>query len=98
MKHQLSRDGQMLGEFTLDELREGRASGTFNGWEFVWIESTSQWQAIDEFIKLQSRLPRTTPPPIPLSPAARQRRILIGVLVSVGVLFVAGLVVVGFGM
>ena len=91
MKYQLSRDGSKFGEFSLDELRDGRAAGHFSGQEFVWRESASEWQAIDEFLKSELARPRTTPPPI-LRPSGpkRNRHLLwsvsiIGVLLAVGV-------------
>lgn len=98
MKFQLCREGAILGQFTLDEMRHGRASGQFDGWELVWREATSDWQPIDEFIQAQERLPRTTPPPIPLTPAQKQKRAMFWVLGLVAVLFVGGVVVVGLGV
>lgn len=98
MKHQLSRDGANLGEFSMDELREGRATGQFDGWEFVWLVSTAEWQAIDDFLKLELQRPRTTPPPIPLTAEQKRNRIVGWVLAGVGVLFFVGVVLLGFGL
>jgi hypothetical protein len=98
MKYQVSRDGANLGEFSLDELREGRVTGQFDGWEFVWRESAAEWQAIDKFLKIELQRPRITPPPIPLTAEQKRNRIILLVLCIVGVLFVAGLVTAGMSV
>ena len=39
----LARDGDMLGEFSLQELREGLRSGRFRADDDVWVEGAADW-------------------------------------------------------
>lgn len=97
MKYQLNRDGLNLGEFTLDEIRRGRLAGRFDGRELIWGEGMPQWQPLEDFLR-ERFPPASTPPPIPLPPEQRRNRLIAWVVAIIGLLFLSGLVLIGFGI
>ena len=99
MKFQLSREGTILGEFTLEELRAGRETGQFLENDVVWRSGMSQWQALDDCLREHAPPPRfVTPPPIPITPEQRRNRLVTVVAVALGLLFVGGVVFVGLSV
>src|SRR5579884_288521 len=63
MNYQLRREGRDLGTFTLEELREKRASGELTGSEYVRCEGKFNWQPLDLLLAYG---PEAMPPPVPV--------------------------------
>ena len=85
MNYRMRRQGEDLGVFTLEELRQRRESGELTGGEYIQGEGMSDWQPLD--LVLQQGY-RVVPPPLPLSvskgglnPAA------IWLMIGIGVIF-----------
>lgn len=96
MNYHLSRDGQNLGVFTLEELRRRRAAGELTGSELIWTEGMPQW------LPLNAIMPPGTPGAItpPIQSAPRPSRVLFWVLLITG-LMIAGflaMAVIGYRM
>ncbi len=64
MNYRMRRQGEDLGVFTLEELRQRRESGELTGGEYIQSEGMSDWQPLD--LVLQQGY-RVVPPPLPLS-------------------------------
>ena len=62
MKYRVRRQGENLGLFSLEELRNRRTTGEFTGAEYIQDENRSDWQPLD--LVLQQGY-RVTPPPLP---------------------------------
>ncbi|HTB83032.1 MAG TPA: GYF domain-containing protein [Candidatus Sulfotelmatobacter sp.] len=60
MNYHLSRKGENLGTFPLEEIRRRRASGELDGSEFVWQEGWNQWYPVDSALSLGG--PHNPPP------------------------------------
>ena len=67
MNYHLHRDGQDLGIFPLEELRNWRQTGRLNGEELVWCAGMSDWQTLDKV--LRQNAPGQVPSTPLLSPA-----------------------------
>ena len=87
MDYHVNRQGQTLGIFPLEELRNRRRSGEFNGSELVWTAGMPEWQRIDVVLQTAAN-PRPTPPPIPATAQKRQTSPVVPWLI--------GLAVIGF--
>jgi 3-keto-disaccharide hydrolase len=64
MNYRMRRQGEDLGVFTLEDLRQRRESGELTGGEYLQGEGMSDWQPLD--LVLQQGY-RVVPPPLPLS-------------------------------
>jgi hypothetical protein len=95
MNYHLSRDGQNLGVFPLDELRRSRAAGRFDGSEFVWCAGMTEWQPIDSV--LTAKPAPSAPPVISATATANSNRSLFIALGTVLAMLAIGAVVV-FGL
>jgi hypothetical protein len=97
MNYHLHRDGQDLGIFPLEQLRDWRQTGRLNGEELVWCTGMSDWQTLDEV--LRQNTPGPAPAPRPLSPVPGSKsgtKVALIVAVIVGsVLFLLITVAVG---
>ena len=86
MNYHLSRGGQNLGVFPLEELRRRRAAGELTGSELVWTEGMTAWLPLD------SVMPPRVPGQIGAVPqkqnSSDSMRVLIWVLVIVGLVLV----------
>lgn len=97
MNYHLNRDGQNLGTFPLEELRQRREAGELNGTEQVWCDGMAEWQSLDEVLGHQVT---EAPPTLPVVAAATRKphnKLMIFSLVGVGV-FILGMVAVGFAV
>ena len=63
MNYHLHRDGQNLGIFPLEDLRNWRQTGRLNGEELVWCAGMSDWQPLDQILR------QSVPAPAPISPS-----------------------------
>lgn len=65
--YQISRDGQMLGEFVEAQIHEGLQTGYFQPTDWCWNEGMPEWQGLGAlFQQPQAR----SSPPTSLTPAA----------------------------
>jgi hypothetical protein len=60
MDYHLSRDGNELGIFPLEELHRRRVAGELTGAEFVWCKGMAQWEPLDGVLQ-QQRPPGVRP-------------------------------------
>jgi len=61
MNYHLNRDGNEVGVFTLDQLREGYSNGRFLPTDLVWREGMPEWVSLSELPDLGATEPGTTP-------------------------------------
>lgn len=90
MKYRVRRQGENLGLFSLEELRNRRTTGEFTGAEYIQDENRSDWQPLD--LVLQQGY-RVTPPPLP--PAVSRggpSQTAIGLIIGGGVILFAVMV------
>ncbi len=94
MNYRVRRQGEELGTFSMEELRERRAAGALTGNEYLQGEGRSDWQPLD--LVLQHGLSAMTPP-MPAPPARRgpNLRMIWGIVVLSGLLVLGG---VGIGI
>jgi membrane protease subunit (stomatin/prohibitin family) len=64
-QYHVAKDGQTTGPFTLDQLRQQAASGTFSRETTVWREGMSGWTKAGEVDALRAVFGATPPPPPP---------------------------------
>ncbi len=83
MKYKVRRQGEDLGEYTLEELIQRRQTGEFSGGEYVQLDGTTDWQPLNVVIQQGYR---TTPPALPPMTAKSSPNYLI----------IVGLVLAGF--
>lgn len=79
MKYSLSRNGQIIGSYTLDELRAHLQSGHVLPSDHVLAEGGSEWVTVSQV------LPSTTPPtavPPPAPPAKPKTYLVQSILVT----------------
>ncbi|HEX9048586.1 MAG TPA: DUF4339 domain-containing protein [Verrucomicrobiae bacterium] len=50
MNYRLSRNGQEIGVFSLEEIQQRRAAGEFTGGEFVWANGMTEWKPLNSVI------------------------------------------------
>jgi hypothetical protein len=97
MNYHLHRDGQNLGIFPLEELRNWRQTGRLNGEELVWCAGMSDWQTLDEMLRQNAPGPASTPLPLSPVPGSKSRTpvaLIVAVIVG-SVLFLLLTVAVG---
>jgi hypothetical protein len=84
MNYRMRRQGEELGVFSLDELRQRRESCELTGSEYVQAEGKSDWQPLD--LVLQQGY-RVIPPPLPSSVSRTGPRPgFIGLMIAGGVI------------
>src|SRR5882762_3015323 len=89
MDYHLHRNGQNAGIFPLEELRRRRAAGEVSGGDLVWCEGMAAWAPLDSVLQQTTFSERVAPHPPPTPATAlrpRSHRLLLGVLVTVGVI------------
>jgi len=64
MKYKVRRQGENLGEFSLEELTRRRETGEFSGGEYVQLAGALDWQPLDSVIQHGYRTAPSTPPPL----------------------------------
>src|SRR3954471_3259921 len=47
---QVARDGAKLGEFTLEQVRDGLSTGQFRGTDLGWQSGMTEWRPLTEFV------------------------------------------------
>jgi hypothetical protein len=82
MNYRVRRRGEDLGVFTIEQLRERRASGEFTGNEYVQAEGMNDWQPLN--LVLQQGYIK--PPPLPpfASASARPNLTLVWATIIIG--------------
>jgi len=97
MDYYLHHQGQNLGAFPLEELRQRRASGELSGSDLVWRQGMAAWATLDSILAASaSGALSAQPPPIPAAARQRKSRRLVWGITAAAVLAVAGVVWVGF--
>lgn len=66
MQIHIGRNGQPLGTFSEDQVRDGIARGTFLGTDLAWQEGMDDWKPLSSFSIFNA------PPTLPQSPAQNQ--------------------------
>lgn len=70
MQIHIGRSGQQLGAFSLQEIRDGLATGRFLSNDLAWHEGLNDWMPLEALPILQSAPPPTpATPPVPASSA-----------------------------
>ena len=91
MKYKVRRQGENLGEFSLEELTRRRETGEFSGGEYVQLAGALDWQPLDLVIQHGYRTAPSTPPPLATgslpNPAIIWGSILFGIVVLIVVVF-----------
>lgn len=71
-QHHVSKNGQTLGPWTVEEIAQKLASGEIAITDFAWDDSSTQWVSLLEFAELkthlQSRKPAAPPKPTAKAP------------------------------
>lgn len=49
--HHLARDGRVIGQHSLDEMRAGLASGRFRETDHVWASGQARWVTLGELLR-----------------------------------------------
>lgn len=93
MNYRVRRQGAELGTFSFEELQQRRASGEFNGSEYVRCDGKFDWQPINFLLQYG---PGAMPPPVPNRPNSQASTPpLVWIIVGVASLvFLGG---IGFG-
>lgn len=89
--YHLHHNGKDIGVFTLDQLREQRASGILTGAELAWCPGMAGWTPLDQVLQASASPPGSSGPPA-LPEAARKTSskrstyivLTLSVLVAVG--------------
>lgn len=68
MQIHLARNGQSLGVFNEDQVREGIAQGSFHEADLAWQEGMTDWKPLSELFPENEEV--VLPPPVPVSPVA----------------------------
>ena len=63
----VARDGAKLGEFSLEQIREGLATGQFRPTDLGWQAGMPDWRALSEFAAAPPSGAGEAPPTLPLS-------------------------------
>lgn len=61
---QVARDGAKIGEFTLEQIQAGLASGQFRPTDLGWQSGMADWRPLSEFVPAAAA---GTPPQVPLA-------------------------------
>lgn len=66
----VARDGAKLGEFTLEQVREGLGTGQFRSTDLGWQSGMGEWRPLSEFVGAAAAPPATgAAPTLPVVPA-----------------------------
>ena len=67
----VARDGAKLGEFTLEQIREGLGTGQFRPTDLGWQSGMTDWRPLSEFVATATATPGagTAPPSLPVAVA-----------------------------
>jgi hypothetical protein len=57
----VARDGAKLGEFTLEQIREGLGTGQFRTTDLGWQSGMAEWRPLGEFVGTTSTAPGAAP-------------------------------------
>jgi len=95
MTYRLSRNGQDLGIFALEELQRRRASGELNGTELVWTEGMVDWQPLDSVLPREAVSP--TAPQSSAGQKSQSNKMLMVVLLVVGIFLACGMAIAWVG-
>ena len=68
MQIHIGRNGQQLGTFNEEEVREGLARGTFLGTDLAWQEGMSEWKPLSSFPAFNPQVSAQSPMPVHSSP------------------------------
>src|SRR5436190_16725943 len=66
----VARDGAKLGEFTLEQIRAGLATGQFRLTDLGWQTGMAEWRPLSEMVPAATPPGEPVPPSLPLSAAA----------------------------
>lgn len=68
MKIQIARNGEVLGEFTREELEENISRGMFDPTDSFWREGMVEWKPLRDldFYLPKTKAPAVPPPPLPV--------------------------------
>jgi hypothetical protein len=94
MRYKVRRQGENLGEFTLDELRSRREIGEFSGGEYVQMEGSLDWQPLDLVIRQGYHTSLPALPPMASKRLPSQTIILGSILAGMALLIISGAVFV----
>jgi GYF domain 2 len=97
MDYHLHHNRQNLGIFPLEELRRRRQAGALTGQECVWCPGMPDWQTLDWVLAGGSAGAATAVQPAQPLPGAKPGTnvLLIVAVVVIGLLFLAGAIIVG---
>jgi hypothetical protein len=90
MRYKVRRQGENLGEFTLDELNRRREAGEFSGAEYVQLEGMTDWQPLDLVLRQGYNTALLASPPLASKGFSSQTIILGSVLAAVVLLILFG--------
>lgn len=95
MNYHLSRQGQTLGTFSIEELQAQRRAGELTGRELVWRAGMAEWEPLDRVLSQVAA--GTAPPPLPASATPRHANLAwVWLVVALGgILVFAGIIWVG---
>lgn len=65
----VARDGAKLGEFTLEQIREGLGTGQFKATDLAWQSGMADWRPLSEVAGTGTTDPGTAAPALPLAAA-----------------------------
>jgi hypothetical protein len=65
----VARDGAKLGEFTLEQIREGLGTGQFRPTDLGWQSGMADWRPLSEFVGAAAPGAVGAPPTLPLAAA-----------------------------
>jgi hypothetical protein len=80
MNYHLNRNGQNLGIFPLEELRQRRSTGELLGFEMVWCPGMKTWQTLDSVL-----VPGTPPVISSAAPTRKSSNVALILCVAAGV-------------
>lgn len=72
----IHKDGQRIGPYTIEEIRQRLASGTLSSTDLAWPDGATEWSAIMSLPEFRGspRPPPAPPPPPPPSPPISSHR------------------------
>src|SRR5438270_14057447 len=59
----VARDGAKLGEFTLEQIREGLTTGQFRATDLAWQSGMAEWRPLSEVVGAAAVPPAAGAPP-----------------------------------
>ena len=73
MQIHISRDGQTLGQFTLEDVNARLAAGGLRPGDLAWAEGRSEWTPLSAFPGVAASSPTAPPPGMPAIPPPLQK-------------------------